>query len=129
MTTPVEAEQTEPVRRRTDADALDAICAVLNSTDSGADAFQTIALIVQETSRPYVDDLPVVYSFDATTPCGLPGARVEVDGQETVVLRVDRRGGIHIEVATDDARPMVVTVNGLRSGPEVTVPRFREPGR
>ncbi|MDT4993648.1 MAG: hypothetical protein QOH97_3540 [Actinoplanes sp.] len=133
MTTPVEAEPTEQVRRRTDADAMDAICAVLNSTDSGPDAFRAIAVIVQDTTRPYVHDLPVVDPLDATTPCGLPGARVEVDGEDTVVVCVDRYGAIHIEVTTDNARPMVVTVNGLtvppRSEPATAVPRFPEPGR
>jgi hypothetical protein len=111
---------------------LDAICAVLNTTDSGADAFQAIALIVQDTSRPYVDDLPVVYSFDETTPCGLPGARLEVDGNDTVVLRVDRHGVIHIRAATDDARLMIVTVNELtmplRSESDTADPPSREPG-
>jgi hypothetical protein len=131
MTTPVDLDPVE-VRRRTDTDALDAICAVLNTTDSRADAFRAIALIVQDTNRPYVDDLPVVYSFGETTSCGLPGARLEVDGNDTVVLRVDRHGVIHIRVTTDDARPVVVTVNGLtvplRSESGTADPRSREPG-
>jgi hypothetical protein len=84
MDTGKDQKQPMPVRRLADADALDSICAVLNTTDSGADAFQAIVGIVQDTARPYVDDLPVVYSFDTTTPCGLPGARVEVDGHDAV---------------------------------------------
>jgi hypothetical protein len=101
-----------PVRRRSDADALDAICAVLNSTDSGADAYQAIAQLVLDADRPLVDDLPVVESYAHPTAHGLPRTRVLIDGEDAVVLWVDRRGEIHIRITTPSGRPISVEVDG-----------------
>lgn len=111
-TTTATAAEVGPGRRRSDADALDAICAVLNTTDSGADAFQEIALIILDTDRPFVDDLPVVEAHADATAQGLPRAHVQVDGETAVDLWVDRRGEIFVRVTTDAARPIRVRIDG-----------------
>ncbi|HLL66425.1 MAG TPA: hypothetical protein VK453_11850 [Micromonosporaceae bacterium] len=101
-----------PTRPRSDADFLDAICAVLNSTDSGADAYQEIAQLVMDAGRPYVDDLPVVESHANPTAHGLPRTHVLVDGEDAVVLWVDEGGAIQVWVNTRGGRPMRITVDG-----------------
>jgi hypothetical protein len=111
-----------PGRRRSDADALDAICAVLNTTDSGADAYQEIALIILDTDRPFVDDLPVVEAHTEHTPQGLPRAWVQVDGETAVALSVDRHGEVHVRVTTEAARPIRVRVEGAAHLCDVTPP-------
>jgi hypothetical protein len=101
-----------PTRPRSDADFLDAICAVLNSTDSCADAFQAIAQLVVDAGRPYVDGLPVFESYAHPTAHGLPRTRVLIDGEDAVVLWVDELGEIHVRVSTRSKRPMSVEVDG-----------------
>lgn len=112
-TTTTTAVGSGPGRRRSDADALDAICAVLNTTDSGADAYQEIALIILDSDRPFIDDLPVVEAHTDYTPQGLPRAGVSLDGEDAVALWVDRHGEVQVQVtAADAARPIRVRVVG-----------------
>jgi hypothetical protein len=108
-----------PGRRRSDADALDAICAVLNTTDSGADAYQEIALIILDVDRPFVDDLPIIEACARPTPQGLPRASVLLDGEDVVALWVDRHGEVHVRVTADAARPIHLRVGGAANLGEV----------
>ena len=96
-----------------DADALDAICAVLNTVASRADAAQEVTLIVQAAGRPYVDDLCVIEAGTHQSPHGLPRAAIHVDGEEAVHVWADEHGAVHVRVSNrHPRRPYTVEING-----------------
>jgi hypothetical protein len=103
-----------PIRsasRRSDAAALDAICAVLNTTESSHDAYHEIVQIVRDTDRPYVANSPVVESQTTLTAHGLPRTQVLVNGEDAVVLWVDGHGDIHVRITMPAGRPMTIDVD------------------
>src|SRR5689334_9073062 len=60
--------------RTGDAEAMDAICRLLNTVGSATDVAEGIAMIVAGTGRPYVDDLAVVEATVGESVHGLPRA-------------------------------------------------------
>jgi pseudouridine-5'-phosphate glycosidase len=119
-TTDTTAAPIRSASRRSDAAALDAICAVLNTTDSSQDAYHEIVQIVQDTDRPYVADSPVVESQTTLTSHGLPRTQVQVDGDDAVVLWVDSRGDIHVRITIPAGRPMTIDVDRSSTETEPT---------
>ena len=87
-----------PAPAVSDPAALDAICAVLNTTVSGADAVQAVTEIIAATGRPCIDDLPVVECHVEHDRHALPTAVVDIDGVETVRLWITRDGAIRVRI-------------------------------
>ena len=98
-------EVPSPAPVLSDPAALDAICAVLNTMDSGADAVQAVTEIVTATGRPCLDDLPVVECRVEYDRHAFPAAVIDVDGVETVRLWITRDGTIRVRIT----RPAAVT--------------------
>ena len=97
-----------------DADALDAICAVLNTVTSSADVAQEVTVIVRATGRPYVDDLCVIEAGTHQSRHGLPRAAIHVDGEEAVRVWADEHGAVHVRVGSRNPRhPHTVEVDGV----------------
>ncbi|GAA0812139.1 hypothetical protein [Spirilliplanes yamanashiensis] len=96
-----------------DADALDAICAALNTVTSCADVVQEVTLIVRAAGRPYVDDLCVIEAGTHQSPHGLPRAAIHVDGEEAVRVWADEQGAVHVRVSNrHPRRPYTVEIDG-----------------
>jgi hypothetical protein len=108
-----------PEQRISDTVALDAICALLNTTDSGADVYQEVALLLLTAGRPFVDNPPVLETETNETVHGLPTAAVLVDGKPAIRMWVSRDGDLHA-VVLDCDRPLaidVLAVNGVTAEP------------
>jgi hypothetical protein len=85
------------------SDALNAICAVLDTTNRGPDALDEIVRVVRAAGRPYVQDPPVIDVYTSSSRHGLPRADVEVDGEKAVAVWVDDRGRVQVWIASDAA--------------------------
>ena len=93
-----------------DAAALDTICAILNTTDSGADAIDAITGIIVATGRPYVDQLPVVEAHTRADRHGLPTACIDVNGIEAVRLWITPGGDIRVRISRPAGSGLAFTV-------------------
>lgn len=103
-------EMPTPAPALSDPAALDAICAVLNTTDSGADAVQAVTEIVTATGRPCIDDLPVVECRVEYDRHALPAAVIDVDGVETVRLWITPDRAIRVRITRPAAAAPSLTV-------------------
>ena len=100
-----------------DSAALDAICAILNTTESGADVVQAVGEIVAATDRPVVDDLAVVESRVEYDRHALPTAVVDVNGVETVRLSITSDGAVRIRITRPSDAALGVRVEDCEAQP------------
>jgi hypothetical protein len=111
-------EPARPAPPMANADALNPICAVPNTTDRGPDTVDEIVRVVRAAGRPYVQDPPVIDVYTSSSRHGLPRADVEVDGEKAVAVWVDDRGPVQVWIASDAAgRDLRADIGGVYPGP------------
>jgi CO dehydrogenase/acetyl-CoA synthase delta subunit len=101
-----------------DSMALDAVCAILNTTESGADVVQAVTEIVAATDRPVVDGLAVVEARVEYDRHALPTAVIDVNGVETVRLWITRDGAVRTRITRPSDAALGFCVEDRGSGPD-----------